>query len=61
MMFKESSFNPDYLKTVKWSEWKKLCIESSVMAIGNDELEIYKLYRYYTGRKVAGMERKLNG
>ena len=49
------SFNPDVLKKRKWSEFKKLYIPKFF----KNDIESYLAYRDLTGKKVAGMERKL--
>ena len=54
--FGDISFNPAYLDTVKWTDFKR-----KYKRLGKDDIEVYLVFRDLTGRKVAGMERKLSG
>ncbi len=50
------SFNSDFVKSLKWTEFKSRFIPKFF----KDDLEAYLFYRDLTGKKVAGMERKVN-
>jgi hypothetical protein len=59
MKFKEPSFSADYLKGVKWTDFKRQYMNSSVIDVA-DDVELYLMFKRQSGRKVASMERKLN-
>jgi len=51
-------FCPKYLKSVRWVDFRKLCIANRHIQ-ARDEFEAYELFKFETGNKVTGMERKL--
>ena len=59
MRIGKTSFNQAWLKSCSWTEFKSIYAGSSLIGAKND-LELYEAFKFLTGKKVAGMERKLN-
>ncbi len=58
MNFGKTSFNQDWLKTCSWTEFKGIYAGSPIIGAKTDA-ELYEAFKHLTGRKVAGMERKV--